>query len=490
MSDTQGKCQQNTGTCRVVDCANQPTDIPEYADISGLGVLLGFLIAAYLVIIFLIGYYVFTFDPRLDIFRAEDDTTSIAPTINIVDDFVLRKVHYVLRKTRQTPPFSYLWSENPDKGKEFHKVMNQCVYALVDSQSITGIAILVSGYYSLHCGVSSYHWYLIVYLAWFASLTHLSGLTFLRHHLHNHQGARSWRLFCMFVLLVLLAVALFPTAHFDLSYIDYNNGNIIDEDNAGKDFKLTDHAVCYFKIKEEPYGILPDRWDSMVVSMALLVYGYLIRALKLFRGPRGTWYRFKRKWKDSCQKFLRWMASLPSEHWPAWMRFTYGAVLVKPCVLFYLLLRGLLHYYVSMASEIYWLLVSAAWGTFRLFYLKFSNGAPPEDDWSFGQLVPLLMLASPLVLLYEYIVRAIKATLARKREERKLSSRDLESEPRRRHTEPVPDKTKLLKIPESSHNHQENRQTGESLLQVPRQTQPATRSDSDSTLFPNPLRKR
>lgn len=52
-----------------------------------------------------------------------------------------------------------------------------------DLQILTGISILISGYAQLECGLSCYHWQVLVYLAWFSSLTHLSCLTLLRNYL-------------------------------------------------------------------------------------------------------------------------------------------------------------------------------------------------------------------------------------------------------------------------------------------------------------------
>lgn len=92
----------------------------------------------------------------------------------------------------------------------------QCVLGLCDAQSFTGIGLLVSGYIILDSGISAYHWQIIVYLAWLANLTHMSGLTLLRKHLRAHPRQRNWRLLCMATLLALLLVAEIPTAFFNL----------------------------------------------------------------------------------------------------------------------------------------------------------------------------------------------------------------------------------------------------------------------------------
>ncbi|KAK1951946.1 hypothetical protein LY78DRAFT_488399 [Colletotrichum sublineola] len=56
---------------------------------------------------------------------------------------------------------------------------------------------------------------MVVYLAWFSSVTHLSALTFLRAYLAQHPVGRLWRLTLMFILLILLLASFIPTGHFE-----------------------------------------------------------------------------------------------------------------------------------------------------------------------------------------------------------------------------------------------------------------------------------
>lgn len=83
-----------------------------------------------------------------------------------------------------------------------------------DLQLITGLAIIVSGFAQLRCGISAYHWQRIVQLAWFSSITHLCCLTFLRDYLHQHKSAQVWRIPGMVALVVMVIAALVPTAHY------------------------------------------------------------------------------------------------------------------------------------------------------------------------------------------------------------------------------------------------------------------------------------
>lgn len=83
-----------------------------------------------------------------------------------------------------------------------------------DQQVVTGIAILSAGYSQLRCGLSSYHWEIVVYLAWFSSVTHLTTLTVLCQYFRDNPLIRNWRAAFMLATVALLGVALLPTANF------------------------------------------------------------------------------------------------------------------------------------------------------------------------------------------------------------------------------------------------------------------------------------
>lgn len=74
-----------------------------------------------------------------------------------------------------------LWRKDRSKPSEAWKsTLRSAVLMFSDQQLVTGIALLASGYAQLPYGLASYYWQIIIYLAWFSSLTHLTTLTFLR----------------------------------------------------------------------------------------------------------------------------------------------------------------------------------------------------------------------------------------------------------------------------------------------------------------------
>lgn len=145
---------------------------------------------------------------------------------------------------------------------------------MADIQLLTGLAILTSGFASLRNGLSTYHWQIVVYLAWLSSLTHLTTLTFLRHYLHCRNFTRSWRLVAMFVLIIMLVVALVPTASFDWD-------EEWDEDDAPHAYAGS-YAICYFL--KAPTGSATSL-VSMIVSVVAIFFSFVARIIRLYEVP-------------------------------------------------------------------------------------------------------------------------------------------------------------------------------------------------------------
>lgn len=157
-----------------------------------------------------------------------------------------------------------------------------------DLQIITGTSILISGYVQLRCGLSAFHWQVIVLLAWFSSITHLSCLTFLRNHLYNRPAERTWRLIAMGLMLLMLLVAMVPTG-------GYRWGGSLPHDSPGAPTRPqgprpSDHAICYplpLGGKRIVYSWLGHDdgmifW-TMVLSVVSLALGFLYRVIRLHR---------------------------------------------------------------------------------------------------------------------------------------------------------------------------------------------------------------
>ena len=206
-----------------------------------------------------------------------------------------------------------------------------------DLQIITGIAILVSGYATITCGLSAYHWQVLVYLAWFSAITHMSALTFLRNYLYNHQGERLWRLISMAFFQVMLIVAMVPTANFNWLYD--SGDNVI--------ANASDYAVCFFQIRD------PTRtsFTSMMMSIIILLFNFGTRGIKLHKTLSDWVLRdIRKKLSVSYRRGLKRIHnnSAVEGHPLCWKR----TILYRPLLAAFLVGRLVLDLYSSMFFEV------------------------------------------------------------------------------------------------------------------------------------------
>jgi hypothetical protein len=74
--------------------------------------------------------------------------------------------------------------------RRFEYAMEKSVLILSETQLVTGLGILAAGYSQLKCGISAYHWQMIVFVAWFASFSFLSAMTFLEGYFQTNNSMR------------------------------------------------------------------------------------------------------------------------------------------------------------------------------------------------------------------------------------------------------------------------------------------------------------
>jgi len=359
---------QTDGACDYLySVVERPPFLPN-PDVSGIGVLIGFLATAYLTFLFVVVYYL---------------TGCVEETLtNEIDKMFLAK--FSLRK--------YFKSV-----RRLEMTIRRAVLMFSDQQVVTGIALLSSGYAQLKYGIAVYHWQILVYLAWFSSLTHLTTLTVLRQYFQNNNAARLWRSLLMLVTVTMLGVALLPTG--DGLWITAAYGG----DN------LSVPARCYFQriVSRDPsqkYTNDSVTTNSMILSLFVLVSGYLTRFIKL--SEKAT--AFSRRWlrtkqsqnfgslRDSAlRRVARPSPKILNSHWVS------AYVLLETlCIL----LRALLDIFESMLWEILWLAFALAWGTRNLFVTRAynsDNSDKTENTWGFGQLFPVLLLVLPFLSIME-----------------------------------------------------------------------------------------
>ncbi|KAF6787304.1 hypothetical protein CSOJ01_15264 [Colletotrichum sojae] len=304
---------------------------------------------------------------------------------------------------------------------------------LCDIQLLTGLGLLFSGFMGLTCYVSAYHWELICYLAWLSNLTHVACLSSLRSFFYRNQAQRNWRMVSMAILFAGLVAALFPTAYFNWA----NGTASVPSSNARCFFRhdtaqtIWDHRVCRPNLTSstqfdaaDGYGCNDDNlsisatsaYESMILSLLLVSSSFLIRSARMFKSLSDVA-------KESVLHSLgRWSRSLLRVAIAAHRRLSTGrftrrlVALVRPLDMVIGIQLVARLYWDILSSEIfdvsclysefllphrllYWLVMSAIWGTVRLFLAREAHeGDGDENEWEFGQVLPVFLFTGPIFM--------------------------------------------------------------------------------------------
>ena len=192
---------------------------------------------------------------------------------------VLVVIHYIFEEhtqnhvdrawTKFVTPRS--WHKLSIKGREkWAKATTAALLTYSDTQVVTGIAILLAGYWQLSCGISVYHWRVISNLAWFSSVTHIATLTSLRKYFQRRPTLAYCRITAMGINLILLGVASPPANYgwFDMP------GNF-----------LAIPAKCFYgqQLEREISSYYnPGLNVAMITaSLTFLVTSYIIRVIRI-----------------------------------------------------------------------------------------------------------------------------------------------------------------------------------------------------------------
>ena len=189
--------------------------------------------------------------------------------------------------------------------------------------------------------LSSYHWAIIVDLAWFSSLTHLACLAILRNHLYNRPLQRIWRICSMAVLLILLVVALSFTGNYGWVPAGYSSSS-----RHGGEVAINEPAICHLRSIPTPN---PTYW-SMVFSILLIVIGFVLRIVKLYKAISVNAVGRARGWVSiRCRRLLRiiynWCSGSPHKSLKRTLCY-------RPLLTVFLLARVLFDGWSSMFLEV------------------------------------------------------------------------------------------------------------------------------------------
>ncbi|KAF2996351.1 hypothetical protein E8E14_000616 [Neopestalotiopsis sp. 37M] len=388
-------------------------------------VVISFIASGWLTVGIVLCNYLFVFDPEERPFRdattsphesrTHDGDVDAIWTPNPLDVLISR-----LCRTISMPPRTMLghlipaslkdWLKRISTREKAEDAFRQCVMSLCDTQLLTGISMLLSGYSSLldveYMTLTS--WLMVANLAWFSNLTHQCGLVFLRGYLYRNPNERMWRLLLMTVLFFGLASAMTPTI-----------GAVVFDSYYGA--QPSTPAVCFYNLEvvQALYadgginqGSITGARSFQISSIAttVLFLSFAVRLIKLFetssrfvrlriRAPIG---RMIRRWLRCAVKTR---ITQRGQGAGLFLRvFCFENVLIAS----YMFLHITADICTSVFADVAWLLLSAIFGTKQLAFqrdflsqlgndqLTFEPSVYAEHEinrFDFGQVLPLMLLA-------------------------------------------------------------------------------------------------
>ena len=418
-----GNCASNV-TCTVTDRPIQ-SDI----DVAGIGVLASF--GATAVITFIAIVFGYLTDSLPDSTLTELDRACKYDPVSYCLGAMLSLIYLVIAQIQRRPwkstgalatllqhskatitglvyPEATIHDYKPDTPEKRKrdkarrsKGLERFVLALSDQQLVTGLAILIAGHTD-RCSRSIYHFRIISALGWFSSTTHLSTLAVLRPYLIDHPRVRNWRVIAMvaiFGLLVVSQAGAFSIQNSSLpvqcvfnSYAPYGLNAIA---TIGLALVIIFLCLLYANKISRLYTLDPDwgvqGWILELLTRPLIrkinvhnLEKIVVTTSALTRAEQGTVYRRlqqRKRWWRYCNGWVKRRSAI-SRH----------------MVQFWYLNQEMQR---SFLSEILTTLFGVGYGIAQV--ITYRNLVPKaglsgdQNTISFGQLVPLLLIALPLL---------------------------------------------------------------------------------------------
>ena len=274
-----------------------------------------------------------------------------------------------------------------------------------DQQIVTGLSILAAGF-AKRCTINVYHWQVVVYLAWMSSGTHLITLSVLRTYLREKHILRAVRVAGMLVLFVMLCIAIVPTG--SQNYYNIINGNLYDDySNVNADFLVECFAcgvpsACFWRPKYWNGW----RWDAGF-SLLLLVSSYTARAAALFESSEAFFTRnIRDRWLRKVEKALDRKVQQIRGRGVHQQKASWAQILsYRTYLATYAVTLASFDLYSSFLVPLLWALLNLVWGSLQLLdprtALASQGQIAEENTFGFGQIIPLMLLALPLVAAFD-----------------------------------------------------------------------------------------
>lgn len=262
-------------------------------------------------------------------------------------------------------------------------VIEKVVLNISDQQLLTGLALLIAGF-ATHCSISAYHFEIVGDLAWFSSNVHLASLSVLEKYLLREHGVRNWRVVSIMCMGILLIANNAMQGHWAW-YGSWSFG-----------------AQCLFDDLVGEWGGLPGYWAE--VNIALILLFYPMQILLLFESTsefidEWLWMRPLKRMDKAVRTSNELVSSSGSTL--SKLRYRCQSFIYKMARAVYTLVAALLgSRTASFALDLFWF-GYGIWTLIgdRVFAAERMDGS--ENLWTFGQIMPLLLLVSTIFVFKE-----------------------------------------------------------------------------------------
>lgn len=295
-----------------------------------------------------------------------------------------------------------------------------------DQQLLTGIGILLAGYYEVFArNLDALDWHIVTYLAWMSSTVHLITLSLLKDRLNEHKTLRNLRLTGMLVLLALLLVALAPSV--SLYFVNsYNFKPGEGYNSPGYTGIGTGAAIptkCFYGYgygelwqpyrgvsRNTIYGIEGQSVSysssssyvavPAIVAYITLILSYIWKVTQLFDTSL-NWFRRNVRYLPEARLERAAKRILMKESTSWYNHCMY--LLTKSAYLTFCVIADVLE---SFGTTNLVLFFTLTWGTLqvvlpRTWLIQATN---IDETFSFGQILPLMLLLQPVAAIVAHYV--------------------------------------------------------------------------------------
>ena len=286
--------------------------------------------------------------------------------------------------------------------RPWQNAVNQSILAYADMQMATGIGILIAAFSTIN-ELSVYHYQVAIYLAWMSSNTHLTAVSLLQVEFREKKTsiARRLRLGGMGFLGLLLLVALVPTASYNWVAIISRNQQDGHAYTIFHKSALSSAGVparCFWQ--RQYFGSLtPDATWSFII----LIFSYLWKGMLLFESShrflkRTCQERMRRSLQNRLDRISHQLENNPSTP-GLWLTLRY-----KVAFCLYVAVWALFELAQSFVVSLWICGVGLVWGSLQILVPRHflpSETLLTESTWTFGQVLPITLLAVPILAFAE-----------------------------------------------------------------------------------------